>query len=186
VSGEAFQRFEVWFGIIFLGIGLLALLIASVLCFAAARSPRYWPLRWAFLSAPLGIGVIFSVMGGGTAAYGLWQFDIEQRILVSGTLTRATVTGIEQTYTRVNGRYLWRVRYQYTDAGGQPHVGASGRLSADEARTWQPGEPVFVRYDPAEPGMSVWLGREARAAMISPTHLDSLNTVRSLAGIRLG
>lgn len=163
MSVDAFQRFEVWFGCIFLGLGLLALLIAGVLYAVLARSARFWPLRWAFLGAPLGIGMIFSVMGASFAGYGLWQFDIERRILANGATVRATVTELEQTYTRVNGRYLWRVRYEYADGAGQIHWGASGLLDSREAQTWRPGDQVFVRYDPAQPSMSVWLGREDRA-----------------------
>ena len=164
MSADAFQRFEVWFGAIFLGLGLLALLLSATLYAAIRRSPRHWPLRWAYLGAPLGIGVIFSLVGGSFAGYGLWQFGIEQRILANGTTVRAVVTEVEQTYTRVNGRYLWRVRYQYADGNGAAHWGASGLLDIREAQTWRPGDQAFVRYDPAQPSTSIWLGREDRAA----------------------
>lgn len=168
MSADAFQRFEVWFGCLFLGLGLLALLIAGVLYGMVARSPRYWPMRWAVLGAPLVIGVIFSIIGGSSAGYGLWQVDIERGILANGATARATVTEVEQTYTRVNGRYLWRVRYEYTDSAGQTHWGASGLLDSREAQTWRPGDQVFVRYDRAQPSMSVWVGREDRAASLPP------------------
>lgn len=184
MTADAFQRFEVWFGCIFLGIGLVALFLAGTLYAGLSRSPQHWPKRWAFLGAPIGIGIIFSVMGGGFAGYGLWQFSIDQHILASGTTTRATVTEVEQTYTRVNGRYLWRVRYQYT-AGGATHGGASGLLDIREAQTWRPGDQAFVRYDPAQPSMSVWLGREQRAAW-SPLALPAhASTMRRLPAVRL-
>lgn len=164
MTGGFFQNFDVWFGSLFLGLGLIALLIAGGLYLMMARSPRYWPRRWAFLGAPLGIGVIFSLMGGGFAGYGLWQVSIEQRILATGASVRATVTGSEQTYTRVNGRYLWRVAYQYADESGATHRGTSPRMDSRDAQSWRAGDQVYVRYDPAQPGSSVWLGREDRVS----------------------
>ena len=164
VPADAFQRFEVWFGCLFLGLGLIALLIAGLLYLVVSRSPRYWPVRWAFMGAPLVIGVIFSLLGASVAGYGLRQVDMERRILTNGTSVRATVTEIEQTYTRVNGRYLWRVRYQYADPSGATHGGASGLLDIRDAQSWRPGDQVYVRYDPAQPDQSVWLGREDRVS----------------------
>jgi hypothetical protein len=182
VTGDAFQRFEVWFGCIFLVLGLIALLITGALYVWLSRSARFWPLRWAFLGAPLIIGVIFSLMGASSAAYGLWQVGIEQRILANGISIRATVTGIEQTYTRVNGRYLWRVEYQYADASGTTHRGTSGRMDSRDAQSWRSGEQVYVRYDPAQPDRSVWLGREDRvssgpARPSEPFHLERASQV---------
>jgi hypothetical protein len=168
VTADAFQRFEVWFGCLFLGLGVLALLISGVVYAAVARSARYWPMRWAFLGAPIGIGLIFSLLGAGTAGFGLWQADTERRILATGTTVRASVTEVGQTYTRVNGRYLWRVHYQYADGSGMSHRGASGLLDSREAQTWRPGDQVFVRYDPAQPSMSVWIGHEDLAARHRP------------------
>lgn len=168
---EILNRFEVWFGLLFLGLGMTALLIAGVLFAALKRTPHLWAKRWAFLSAPFVIGLIFSTVGLSYAGYGLWQHGIEQGILASGKTVHATVTIVEQTYTRVNGRYLWRVRYQYADGAGGLHTGASGLLDAREARTWRPGDQGFVRYDVARPGLSVWLGRTDRMALRSrPTY----------------
>lgn len=164
MTGSVFQHFDVWFGSLFLGLGLIALLIAGGLYLMVSRNPRYWPVRWAILGAPLGIGVIFSLVGGSFAGYGLWQANIEQRILANGASVRATVTDIEQTYTRVNGRYLWRVVYQYADASGATHRGTSPRMDSRDAQSWRPGDQVYVRYDPAQPGSSVWLGREDRVS----------------------
>jgi hypothetical protein len=36
----------------------------------------------------------------------------------------------------------------------------SGYLSPEDARTFRVGERVLVRYDPASPASSLWLGRE--------------------------
>jgi hypothetical protein len=159
---ESMERFEVWFGALFLVLGLIALGIAGVLYLAFGRDPRMRLMRWAFLAAPLGIGVIFSLIGAGFMGYGLWEVQTERHILANGTSVRATVLQPEQTYTRVNGRYLWRVRYQYVDQTGRAHEGSSGLMSNAEALTWRPGDQAFVRYDPARPSSSVWLGHEDR------------------------
>ena len=116
--------------------------------------------------APLVIGVIFSVLGAGIAGYGLWQLEVERHVLANGATVRATVTEVGQTYTRVNGRYLWRVHYEYVDGAGRTHRGTSGLMDRQEAQGWRPGDQAFIRYDPAQPATSVWLGREDRAAIL--------------------
>jgi hypothetical protein len=154
------DRFEVWFGALFLGMGMIALIIFGVLYLALVRIARARPYRWAFLGAPLGIGIIFSTIGAGFGGYGLWQEQQEQRLLASGTPARATVIAVEQTYTRINGRYQWRARYQYQDQAGGTHQGTSSLMEPALAQTWRPGDQVFIRYDPANPAISMWLGRE--------------------------
>jgi Protein of unknown function (DUF3592) len=154
------ERFEIWFGGLFIALGLLALLIAGVLYLALGRSARLRPNRWAFVGTPLIIGVGFAILGAGVAGYGLWELQTEQRLLATGTPARATVTEVEQTWTRVNGRYQWRARYQYQDQAGGTHHGSSTLLSPSEAQTWRPGDQAFIRYDPADPATSIWLGRD--------------------------
>jgi hypothetical protein len=177
------DRFEVWFGAIFLGIGLLALFVSGTLSLALVRTPRARPNRWAILAAPLAIGIIFSAVGAGFAGYGLWQEQLEQRLLATGTPARATVVAVEQSYTRINGRYQWRVRYQYQDQAGGTHQGTSGLMDPALAQTWRPGEQAFVRYDPADPATSIWLGREDRAGLAPghPRHSPAWSLVRTEA-----
>jgi hypothetical protein len=154
------ERFEIWFGGIFIALGLVALLIAGVLYLALVRSARTRPHRWAFLATPLAIGVSFTILGAGIAGYGLWELQTERRLLATGTPARATITEVEETYTRINGRYQWRARYQYQDQDGRTHQGSSTLLSPSEAQTWRPGDQAFIRYDPADPATSIWLGRD--------------------------
>jgi hypothetical protein len=154
------ERFEIWFGGLFIALGLVALLIAGVLYLALGRSARLRPNRWAFLGAPLGIGIIFTLIGAGVAGYGLWELQTKHRLLATGTAARATVTEVEETYTRINGRYQWRARYQYQDQAGRTHHGSSTLMSPTEAQTWRPGDQAFIRYDPADPATSIWLGRD--------------------------
>lgn len=156
----AIRRFQVWFGGIFLTIGLVALVVAAVLFAALGSRPGLGNLIWAFLGAPLGIGVVFSLLGGVFVLRGLGQVRKEQRLLQSGTTTEGTVTAIEPTSTRVNRRILWHIRYSYEDMYGAVHSGVSGYLSPEDAQTFRAGERVFVRYDPTSPATSLWLGRE--------------------------
>lgn len=159
----AIRRVQVWFGGIFLTIGLVALLVAAVLLGVLSGRPGLGDLIWAFLGAPLGIGVVFSLLGGVFVLRGLGQVRKEQRLLQAGTTTEGTVTAVEPTSTRVNRRILWHVRYCYEDMNGTVHAGVSGYLSPDDAQTFRVGERVFVRYDPADPATSLWLGREEPA-----------------------
>ena len=158
------ERFEIWFGGIFLTMGLIALIIAGVLYVALGRGTRTRRVRWAFVSTPLIIGVAFSLIGAGFTGYGLWELQTERRLLATGTPARATVTEVEETYTRINGRYQWRARYQYQDQDGRTHQGSSTLLSPSEAQTWRPGDQAYIRYDPADPATSIWLGRDDRTS----------------------
>jgi hypothetical protein len=73
---------------------------------------------------------------------------------------RATVVDVERTGSRLNGRYLWQIRYEYQDPAGRYHEGVSDKLERIDAQRFRVGDQAFVRYDPAEPSASVWLGRE--------------------------
>jgi hypothetical protein len=159
-TSAAIRSFKLWFGGIFLTIGLVGLLVASVLYLVLAVSLGMGDLIWAFIGAPLVIGVAFTALGGTYVWLGLRERRAAQRLLLSGTTTEATVTAIEMTATRVNHRRLWHVLYTYEDMYGVVHTGESGYLSAEEAQSYRLGETVFVRYDPTSPATSAWLGRE--------------------------
>lgn len=156
------DRFAIWFGAIFAVVGIVSLIVTAGLYLAVRRSERFWPFRWAVLAAPLIIGVVFTAIGLGFCGYGIMQYQTEQRLLETGTLARATVVNVEETYTRVNGRYLWRVNYQYQTHAGATYTGSSNLMSREDALSWRPGEQGFVRYDPQQPSSSVWLGRTER------------------------
>jgi hypothetical protein len=155
-----FRRFEVWFGRLFLGIGGAALLAAAILYLVLRDDPGLGSRIWAFLLSPLTIGVIFSAIGASYLRRGLKRARTEAQLLQHGTTTEATVTTIEVTGTRVNRHSLWRVRYAYEDLHGTSHEGEDGHLSADEAQSYRIGERALIRYDPASPETSIWLGRE--------------------------
>jgi hypothetical protein len=162
----AIRRFEVWFGGIFLSIGLVALLVAAILFAVLSTRPAYGAMMWAFLGAPLGLGVVFSLLGGTFVLRGLAKVRTAERLLQSGTTTEATVVAVEPTNTRVNRRILWHVRYTYEDMYGTMHPGESGYLAPEDAQTFHVGDRAFVRYDPASPATSAWLGREELSGQI--------------------
>ena len=154
------ERFEISFGGLVLGMSLIALLVAGFLSRALARTDRMQPYRRAFLGVPLIIGVICTLIGAGIAGYGVWELQAEQRLRATGTVAQATVTEVERTTTRINGRSQWRARYEYQDQAGRTHHGSSTLLSPGQAQTWRPGDQALIRYDPAAPDTSIWLGRE--------------------------
>jgi hypothetical protein len=160
------RRFKVWFGAIFLTIGVVALLAAIIVYVVVGQVLGRSELIWAFIGAPLGLGVAFSALGGTFVWLGVSQARKEQRLREHGTTTDATVVAIEPTGTRVNGRYLWHVRYTYEDLHGAVHDGESGYLDAEEARSFRVGDTVFVRYDPASPATSAWLVREELSGQV--------------------
>jgi hypothetical protein len=131
-----------------------------VLCVVFARRPPRERTTWVFVCLPLGIGVLSTLIGGFWGGGALNELQLEERLRASGVTIRATVVDVERTGSRRNGRYLWQVRYEYQDATGTFHEGVSGSMERTEARRFAVGEQVYVRYDPARPSASIWLGRE--------------------------
>jgi hypothetical protein len=163
-TSGATRRFKIWFGAIFLTIGIVALLVGSIVFVALRLSLGLGELIWAFVGAPFGLGIVFTMLGGTYVWLGVQQLRKEQRLLQLGTTTEATIVEIEMTGTRVNRRRLWHIRYTYEDMYGVPHTGESGYLSAEDAQSYRVGEEALVRYDPDRPSASIWLGREGRAS----------------------
>jgi hypothetical protein len=159
-TSGALRRFKIWFGAIFLTIGIVALLVGSIVFVVLRVSLDLGDLVWAFVGAPFALGVAFTALGGTFVWLGLQQLRREQRLLQFGTTTEATIVEIEMTATRVNRRRLWHIRYTYEDMYGVAHAGESGYLSAEDAQSYRVGGTAFVRYDPSSPSTSIWLGRE--------------------------
>jgi hypothetical protein len=162
-TSAAIRGFKIWFGGIFLAIGLVSLLAAIGLYVAFGQTLGRFGEIWAVIAAPLGLGIAFSALGGTFTLLGVLQMRKEQRLRQVGTTTEARVVEVEPTGTRVNGRRLWHVRYTYTDLNGGAHRGVSGHLEAEDAQSYGIGETAYVLYDPASPATSAWLGREAVA-----------------------
>jgi hypothetical protein len=160
VAVDFVKHFDLVFGAIFGSIGMVALVAGAVMCAVFVRRPPKERTTWLFVCLPLGIGILFTGIGGFWGG-GAWnQIQLEERLRASGVTVRATVVEVERTGSRLNGRHLWRVRYEYQDPTGAFHEGVSGYLERIEAQRFSIGERVYVRYDPARPSASVWLGRE--------------------------
>ena len=159
------KDFDVWFGATFLVFGVMALLIGCGLGVYFIRRPPRQRSTLMFLLIPMGLGLGFSTLGGYFAGTGLAAQEMEQRLRTSGVSTRARVVQVERTGTRLNGRYLWRVRYEYRDPTGRAYEGASGYLERIDAESYRVGDQAFIRYDPQQPSESIWLGREDRAGL---------------------
>jgi len=131
----------------------------------AAVTVRYLPAdptvcriegaRLSEANGPAGLFMlVFPGMGAGLVAWSVISRRRIRNLLEQGTVGEAVVTAVEQTYTRVNKQYVFKITLQRTDA---PDAGA---LSL---RSYQPAaisfardrmaskQPVFVLYDPANP-----------------------------------
>lgn len=112
------------------------------------------------------IALVFTAGGGALAALGgfvvlRWRSRLRRaaRLERRGTLADATVLGVEPTRITINRTARWAIRYRYDDDRGRSHEGRSEPLDRDETLAWTPGTRGAVRFDPARPGESVWLGR---------------------------
>lgn len=157
---DSVKHFDLVFGGIFAAIGMVALIAGAVTCVVFARRPPRARSSWVFVCLPLGLGILFTTIGGFWGGGALNQLQLEERLRASGVTIRATVVDVERTGSRLNGRYLWQVRYEYQDSTGRLHEGVSGYMERIDAQRFSVGEQVYVRYDPAQPSASIWLGRE--------------------------
>lgn len=162
------KHFDIWFGAIFGTIGVVALIVGVGLgVFFRWRPPRQ-RTTLLFLILPFGLGLAFATVGGVFASQGLAAQRLEERLRASGVTTQARVVAVERTFTRLNGRYLWKIRYEYSDPTGRVHEGESGYLERVDAESYRVGEQAFARYDPQQPSASIWLVREGRASAPYP------------------
>jgi hypothetical protein len=159
------KDFDVWFGALFVTIGVIAMLVGGGLGVYFIRRPPRQQRTLLFLLLPLTIGLAFCTVGGIFANSGLAAQELERRLRAEGVTARAQVVEIERTNTRLNGSYLWHIRYEYRDPTGRVYAGVSGYLERAEAQSFKVGDQGIVRYDPADPASSIWLGREERALL---------------------
>lgn len=80
------------------------------------------------------------------------------RLERDGALATGTVTSVEQTNLKVNGRPLWRIRYQFTDRQGHKVDGKSEAMPREEVDRLEEGASGKVRFDPAKPTSNLWMG----------------------------
>lgn len=104
------------------------------------------------------IGVVVATVGGVLFRRGLVDVRRELRLQRVGIPAEATVTAVTETNFRYNRERQWVVHYRYMDSDGRTQEGKSGYLSPDEAADWEEGQTVAVRFDPARPSESIWIG----------------------------
>jgi hypothetical protein len=104
-------------------------------------------------------GMLLAVVGGFLVVRTVRNLLRADRLMRTGTATDATVSAVEQTNVSFNRRPQFRVRYAYRDGRGTSHEGDSGYLEWTEASSYDEGDTVRIRYDPARPADSVLLGR---------------------------
>jgi hypothetical protein len=147
--GWTLQRFGAfipwWGGLIFFGLGMFMVI-------AIVSSPQNGPVIVIVL-----FPLVFAVMGAWILWSNLSVTLTRRRLLASGTVVMARVIGLADASAEVNGDDQWAVRYEY-DAGGQTQTGDSPFMSQAAAMRWATGDRVSVRYDPARPEVSIWLG----------------------------
>lgn len=99
-----------------------------------------------------GLVVLFPLIGVGSIVIFVRQRAALRRMLVSGHTAELDVLSVDQTSTRVNGRYVYRIRVS-APAGGAPlTLRRSNPADIELAqRHAAQKEPVFALYDPRRP-----------------------------------
>lgn len=120
-----------------------------------AKSDTEWIAALVFI----GIGSIFTLIGGGLAYTDLGSILQALWLSKNGLLTQATVLRAEPTNTTINRVPQWCVTYCYRDGLNREHDGVSHLMSPEEGSSWQKGDTGAVRYDEHTPLISVWLGK---------------------------
>ena len=159
------KHFDLLFGGVFATIGTVALVAGIVAGVILTRRPPKARVSWLFAALPVSMGLLFATIGVVFGSSALAQIQQEERLLASGVTIRATVVDVERTGSRLNGRHLWQIRYEYRDAGGRRYEGVSSKMERLDAQQFRAGDRAFVRYDPAEPTASVWLGHNDVASV---------------------
>ncbi len=109
------------------------------------------------------IGAVFGGIGALLFIRAIKGIRKARRLLQVGIPAQGSVTGIDETNIQVNRRQQFKVRYSYLDREGRNHQGDSGYMDWSEATDWVVGDPVDIRFDPAAPDQSSWVGRPAAA-----------------------
>jgi hypothetical protein len=115
--------------------------------------------EWIGALVLMGVGGIFTLIGGGLAFTDVRSILRVIRVSRHGFLTKGTVVRAEPTSTTINRVPQWRVYYRYRDNLGSEQEGASQLMPPEEGRLWIEGDTGTVRYDEKSPSISVWMGK---------------------------
>lgn len=115
--------------------------------------------EWIAALVFLGMGGLFTLIGGGLAFWDLRVILRVIRVLRHGLITQGTVLRAGPTRTTINKVPQWCIHYRYRDHLGHEREGTSHLMSPGEGRLWKKGNAGTVRYDDQCPSNSVWMGK---------------------------
>lgn len=115
--------------------------------------------EWIAALVFMGIGGIFTLIGGGLAFTDLRWILRAIRVSRYGLITQGTVVRAEPTSLTINRIPQWSVSYRYRGNLGHEHEGTSHLISPEEGRLWKKGASGTVRFDDKRPSINVWIGR---------------------------
>ena len=106
------------------------------------------------------VGLAFLVVGARFfwAAYA--RARLRERLLAHGVSATGTIVKPDAQWATLSRRLHVRMSYTYRDQSGHDWSGLSDWLTEAATRHWKAGATGHVRYDPAKPSVSVWLGAE--------------------------
>lgn len=102
------------------------------------------------------VGVVVAV-GLSVAAGPFWNDLILDR---RGVAVVATIDSVQQTHTRVNGRYVNRVACTFSDAAGATQA-TSALTTSFAVIGARPATPIAIEYDPQSPSRARLQGEQA-------------------------
>lgn len=106
-----------------------------------------------------GLGVVFVPIGGWIFLKGVAGIRRELRLESQGVTGEATVVEVAPANMSINGVPQWRIRYRFRDYGGNTREAQSSLMPPGEAQAWKAGDRGKARFDPANPRISVWVGK---------------------------
>jgi Protein of unknown function (DUF3592) len=124
---------------------------------STARSRARNP--WWEMPAIVGFTGLFVVLGAFLARPGARRVLTILRVQLRGVDATATVLEVAPTGDMINRVPQWHVRYEFRDREGRAQTGVSDFLAPHEAAQWRPADRVAIRFDPARPQDSLWLGK---------------------------
>lgn len=161
-SGLAWQsRKLIWGG----GLSLLGLALLGIITFDSLQGSPYSDSA-RFLTKEASIVLL---VGAILFSSGVRQVRWWVRLWHDGQEAAATITKVKLSRMQLNVGYgvvylkrprvaTYVVHYRYQDQSGNTHDGRSGYLVRSGKRLWKAGDPALIRYDPAHPEKSMWIG----------------------------
>jgi len=116
---------------------------------------------WVAAVVMTGLGGVFAVLGGFILVRARTALRTRARLEREGIAAPATIDEVRPSRLRINGQQQWSLRYRYQDERGMSHTGTESVSPAD-AEAWTAGDQGMIRYDPRQPGRSIWVDSHDR------------------------